>query len=92
MTEIGTNFGRKEDCFMCGTDLNMEHVYSCKYLNKQENEIPFEKIYNGNLTEQMKVMKIFEKNLKTRNILKEKKQSPCDPVRDPLNIILFSNG
>ena len=43
MTDIGTNFGRKENCFMCGRDENMEHVYSCKYINKQENEIPFEK-------------------------------------------------
>ena len=39
---------------------NMEHVYSFKYLNNQENEIPFAKIYNGNLTEQINVMKIFE--------------------------------
>ena len=37
-------------------------------------------------------MKIFEENLKRRNELKQNKQSPCDPVRDPLNIFKFSNG
>ena len=70
----------------------MEHIYSCKNLNKQENEIPYERIYNGNTTEQMKVMKIFEQNMATRNEIKKNKQSPCDPVRDPLNIVQFSNG
>ena len=60
--------------------------------NNQENGIPFERIFNGDLTEQKKIMKIFEENLKRRNGLKQNKQSPCDPIRDPLNIIQFSNG
>ena len=72
---------------MCGTNQNMEHVYSCKYLNNnQENEISFGRIFNGYLIEQKKIMKIFEENLKRRNELKQNKQSPCDSVRDPLNI------
>ena len=62
MTEIGNNFGQKENCVSCQKNENMEHVYSCKFLNKQENEIPYERIHNGNITEQMKVMKNFEQN------------------------------
>ena len=93
MTEIGNNFGRKENCIMCGTNENMEHVYSCKYLNNnQENEISFGRIFNGYLIEQKKIMKIFEENLKRRNESKQNKISPCDPIRDPLNIFQFSNG
>ena len=60
MTKMGNNFGQKENCIIWQKNENMEHVYSCKFLNKQENEIPYERIYNGNITEQMKVMKIFE--------------------------------
>ena len=63
----------------------MEHIYSCKFLNKQENEIPYERI---DIIEQMKVMKIFEQNMETRNEMIKNKQSPCDPVRDPLRALL----
>ena len=92
MTEIGNNFGQKENCINCQKNENSEHIYSCKFLNKQENEIPYERIYNGNITEQIKVMKIFEQNMETRNQIIKNKQFPCDPVRDPLNFVQFSNG
>ena len=39
MTEIGNNFGQKENCIICQKNENSEHIYSCKFLNKQENEI-----------------------------------------------------
>ena len=55
MIKMGNNFRQKENCIIWQKNENMEHVYSCKFLNKQENEIPY-----GNITEQMKVMKIFE--------------------------------
>ena len=79
---------------MCNTNGNMCHIYSCKFWNKRENELPFEKIYNGNLNEQVKVFRKFEHNMKIRNDEIEKmKNLPCDPVLcDPLNIIQFSNG
>ena len=83
MTEIGNNFGQKENCVIWQKNENMEHVYSCKFLNKQKNE----RIYNGNITEQMKVMKIVEQNMETRNEIIKNKQSPCDPVSDPLNFV-----
>ena len=94
MIEIGNNFGKKENCIICKTNEDMSHIYSCKFWNKRENELPFEKIYNGNLNEQVKVFRKFEQNMKTRNDEIEKnKNLPCDPVLcDPLNIIQFSNG
>ena len=49
-------------------------------------------MFNGNLTEQKIIMEIFEENFKRRNGSKQNKQSPCDPIRDPLNIFQFSNG
>ena len=36
MTEIGNNFGQKENCVIWQKNENMEHVYSCKFLNKQK--------------------------------------------------------
>ena len=63
MIEIGNNFGKKENCLMCNTNENMSHIYSCKFWNKRENELPYEKIYNGNLNEQVKVFRKFEVKL-----------------------------
>ena len=88
MIEIGYNFGKKENCLMCNKNEDMSHIYSCKFWNKRENELPFEKIYNGNLNEQVKVFRKFEHNMKIRNDEIEKmKNLPCAPVLcDPLNI------
>ena len=30
----------------------MEHIYECKHFNDKTTEMPFEKIFNGNLNEQ----------------------------------------
>ena len=87
MTKIENNFGQQGNCISCQKNKNMEHVYSWKFLNKQENQ----RIYNGNWTEQMKVMKFFVQNMETRNEMIKNKQSPYDPVRDTLNFVQFSN-
>ena len=67
MIEIGNNFGKNENCMFCKTKEDMNHIYSCKYLNKKKNEIPYERIFNGSLSEQLKILKIFEQNMKIRN-------------------------
>ena len=87
MIDVGNNFGKNEQCVICKQKEDMNHIYNYQYQNKQSNEIPFEKIYTGNLIEQIKVFKKFEENLKIRNEYKEqdRKKSPCDPFCDPLS-------
>ena len=46
-------------------------------LNISENISPYEQIYSGEVSEQIKVLQKLEQNLKMRdNLLKEE---PCDP-------------
>ena len=93
MVEIGYNFGKYEKCIMCGEYEDMTHIYSCEYLNEEETNIKFEKIFNGNMIEQMKVFRTFEKNMNKRNERKsENKNPPGDPFCDPLNCGKFSIG
>ena len=52
----------------------MAHIYCSKSLNKNEPEIMYEKLQNGNLHSQVE----------TRTLIKARNDYPCDP-RDPLN-------
>ena len=71
----------------------MIHIYTCEYLNEEETNIKFEKIFNGNMMEQMKVFRTFEKNMNKRNERQSKnKNPPGDPFCDPLNCGKFSIG
>ena len=87
MVNIGSNFGKIEICEKCKMNEDMEHIYSCKYLNNQENKISFKKIYNGNLDEQSRILRRFERNMNERTKIKTKLQNypsdpslPCDPL------------
>ena len=82
MVNIPSNFPKSESidkCF-CGEILKMEHVYECKVINNEENETPYEKIYTGNLSDQIKVFRNMEKSLANRekyaNLIID---TPCDP-------------
>ena len=86
MIDIPANFGNKETC-ICGNEENMSHIYSCEYLNSKETTTPYERIFNGNLSEQIEIFRRFENNLKTRN-----DKHPCDQDIDPLNCIQYSIG
>ena len=62
----------------------MAHIYNCVVLNNgKTTEIEYEKIYNGTLSEQIVILRIFEKNIERREQLMNEKQSedklPCDP-------------
>ena len=93
MVEIGNNFGKNKNCVICQIKEDMNHIYSCEYLNKQEIKIEFSKIYEGNLFEKIKVFRRFNDNMKKRNEEKSKvTKSPCDPFCDPLNCEMFSIG
>ena len=69
----------------------MNHIYSCRILNKEEIIISYENIYNGNIFNQRKVLTRFEANMKTRNNMKLSKV-PCDQDIGPLNCHQSSNG
>ena len=65
----------------------MEHIYSCKLLNKEEQQLSFKLIFNGNIGEQIKIFKIFQNNMKERERLlnnEKLKNSHVIPNGDPL--------
>ena len=93
MINIGNNFGKNENCIKCETKEDMEHIFNCEYWNQQENNVLYEKIYIGNLNEQIKILRIFEQNMEKRNEERKKNQNPpCDPDCDPLCLIVHRNG
>ena len=49
MVDIPQNFGGKENC-ICGNEETMSHIYSCEYLNIEETELEYEKIFNGKIS------------------------------------------
>ena len=79
MINIENNFGKMEICEKCKMNEDMEHIYVCKYLNKQQNKIAFEKIYTGNLNQQNQILRIFQKNMNERTKMKIKQNHPSDP-------------
>jgi hypothetical protein len=90
MTKIPYNFSSNSDkkC-KCGKREDMLHIYECELYNQKEKPtIPFEKIYNGNLNEQITVYKKFKQNMIKREE-DEATSDPCDQL-DPLYI--FSKG
>ena len=102
MVDIPDNFGKVEQC-ACGQTENMSHIYSCTYLNKEEIILPYEKIFDGNMSEQIEVFRRFETNLERRNQIKSESETkseqtrisdkpPCDQSTDPLNCVQYSIG
>ena len=49
----------------------MKHVYECKTLNIEPVNICYEKIFNGNIKEQIELLRRFEENMEKRKKLKE---------------------
>ena len=59
----------------------MKHIYHCEQLNEQiEPIVPYEKIFNGKLEEQIEVYRKFKQNLIKREKLKEQ-ENPVTSVR-----------
>ena len=90
MVKIPVNFSSNcEEKCICGEREEMSHIYECKILcENEEPTIPYTKIYNGNLKEQIMVYQKFSKNMKIR----EQKKEQCHPrgLSDPLS--LYSKG
>ena len=83
MVTIPNNFPKseiKEKC-SCGEIEDMKHIYECEQLSTDsiDKSLQYEKIYNGNISDQIKVFRKMEINLEKREDMK-KLETPCDPV------------
>ena len=47
---------------VCGETEEMIHIYNCERLEKSETNLPYEKIFNGNMKQQIEVFNIFKEN------------------------------
>ena len=64
---------------ICKEKEDLQHIYNCKILNKDELKIEFEEIFNENLAKQKMIMKRFKENMKTRN----ENNNNDNPTNDP---------
>ena len=83
MSDIPSNYcateNNKSKC-VCGHSENMKHIYSCNYLNNEETDIRYEKVYSENIFEQNMILRRFENNFEERRKYLNKEESP---PRDP---------
>ena len=56
---------RTVNCF-CGEIENLPHIYSCEHLNNTEIQYPYNRVFNGTLTEQLYILNRMKYNLKQR--------------------------
>ena len=63
-----------EKCY-CSEQENIEHIYTCKLLDKEQVEIPYSQLYNGSIENQISVYLSFRKNMNKREKLKNEKDS-----------------
>ena len=73
MVDIPENFSSDiiETQCLCGEREIMSHIYYCDLLSKNKREkILYDKIYNGNLFEQIEVYQRFEENFEVRDKIK----------------------
>ena len=68
VTEAKINLRGKYDNLECGAcgleEESQQHIMKCKVLNKnkEEEDIDYEKLYNGTVTEKLKIAQKFEEN------------------------------
>ena len=93
MVNIPDNFSSQQNgdlsvtkC-ICSEKENMEHIYTCNKLNKETVKLPYQKIFSGNIEEQIYIFRRFLNNFEIRNYLirKQDQTSPhvilnCDPL------------
>ena len=65
MINIPSNFVSKENNFykcICNEKEDMKHLYECNYLNRENIEVQFERIYYGTIREQKVIVKRITRN------------------------------
>ena len=55
-----------EQYCICGEQETIEHIYYCFKFNEHKHEIPFEYIYNGTLSKQVKILTGIKNSLEKR--------------------------
>ena len=81
MVKIPANFSSNcEEKCVCGEKEEMQHIYECKkFCDNEVPTIPYTKIYNGNLKEQITVYKKFSKKYEDKRA-EERTMSPKGSV------------
>ena len=72
MSNIPANFQSSKNITKCLCDEpeNMEHLYDCEFFdNRTEQKLPYQKLYNGNIFEQIEVFRKMQKTLEIRENL-----------------------
>ena len=85
MVDIPDNFSSDsiENVCICGQRGIMSHIYYCNILSENKNEkVLYEKIYDGNLVQQIEVCKRFEENLKVRERIKNQFENSTLPEKE----------
>ena len=97
MIHIPANFSSDENeniCISCKSIEDMNHVYSCRHWNNENEKVKYENIFTDNIHNQVIVYKRFKENYEKReryttereiNLdLKDKEKRnhviPCDPL------------
>ena len=88
MIQIPTNFPSKyenknENCLICGKKEIMEHLYSCKW-DQKNNETKYENIFGDNVKKVKKVYNQFRQKYENREKHINMINHPRDPNSDPL--------
>ena len=83
MVNIPANFKSKsEEKCKCGAVEDMSHIYECEIWSKNNQlKLEYNKIFHGNISEQILVYRKFRENLDSRNICVEQSH-PCGQI-DP---------
>ena len=83
MVNIPANFSKKNIVNACLCVQPEEHIYECNIINSGEQpEFKYEQIFKGDISEQIKVFRKFERNFERCKTLKENMKHnilPCDP-------------
>ena len=79
MIDIPNNFSSKsEHKCECGEIETMSHIYKCELYNEgKQQALPYEKIFCGNINEEIEVYRKFKQNLEKRVKMKQISY-PCD--------------
>ena len=92
MVNISENFPtrQKQITCVCGLEENMQHIYSCKLLNSEKEELSYDYIFNGSLQQQIEVFKRFQINFEEREKLLDKSEQENHSHAIPSGEPLFS--
>ena len=72
MIDIPNNFSSKsEHKCECGEIETMSHIYQCELYTEGKQALPYDKIFCGNLIEEIEVYKKFKQNLEKRDKMKQ---------------------